>query len=272
MDELRQAQAEKVQEALNMGEIETGKGLNQELGLARAANTHWGSHYKSFTNFISMFSSITDVLDTIVVDSKCVEEKTRATGYLRTCQTFKVAFILHLIRDTLAITNELNEFLQKKEQDIANVVLLFKVVKKRLQDLRDEGWDPLIKNVSAFCVEVFFKIIDWQLQELNDRFNEVRADLLIGVTCLYPVDSFSNFDINKILRMTESYLDDFGENIMVTLKNQLETYIVDVRDVDERFSNLKGLGDLSEELFALLLSVATATVERAFSAMKVDQE
>ncbi|KAH0633980.1 hypothetical protein KY284_036766 [Solanum tuberosum] len=221
MDELRESQAKKVQVALDMGEVESGKGLNQELGLARAANTRWGSHYKSFKNFISMFGSITDVLDTIVVDSESIEEKAKATGYLKVCQTFEIAFILHLMRDILAITNELNESLQKKEQDITNVILLVKVVKKRLQDLRNEGWDSLIENVSAFCV-----------------------------------------------------------------KNQLETYIVDVCDVDKRFSNLKGLGDLSEMLvkvkkhlnypfvfrlikFALLLPVATATVERAFSAMKL---
>ncbi|XP_015170226.1 uncharacterized protein [Solanum tuberosum] len=267
-----------------------------------------------------MFGSITDVLDTIVVDSESVEEKAKATGYLKVCQTFEIAFILHLMRDILAITNELNESLQKKEQDIANAILLVKVVKKRLQDLRNEGWDSLVENVSAFCVkydilipnfdefyanfgrsrrkvveytishhyrvEVFFKIIDWQLQELNDRFNEVRTNLLIGVACLNPVDSFSSFDIKNILRMAELYPDDFGENVMVTLRNQLETYIVDVRDVDKRFSNLKGLGDLSEMLvkvkkhlnyplvfrlikFALLLPVATATVERAFSAMKL---
>ncbi|XP_060210506.1 uncharacterized protein LOC132637434 [Lycium barbarum] len=269
MDELRESQAEKVQEALDMGEVETSKGLNQELGLARAADTRWGSHYKSFKNFISMFGSITDVLDTIVVDSECVEDSCKATGYLRVCQTFEIAFILHLMRDILAITNEINESLQKKEQYIENAMLLVKVAKKRFQDLREEGW-----------------IIDWQLQEFNDRFNEERTDLLIGVACLNPVDSFSSFDINKILRMVELYPDDFGEDIMVTLKNQLETYIVDVRDVDERFSNLKGLGDLSKELvkakkhlnypfvfrlvkFALLLPVATATVERAFSAMKL---
>ncbi|XP_047268769.1 uncharacterized protein LOC107861760 [Capsicum annuum] len=269
MDELRQAQEEKVQEALDMGEIETSKGLNQELGLARVDNTRWGSHYKSFKNFISMFGSITDVLDTTVVDSESVEEKARATGYLRTCQTFEVSFILHLLRDILAITNNLNESLQKKEQDIANAFLLVKVVKKQLQDLRDEGWDPLIKSVTEFCVrladytishhydvEVFFKIIDWQLQELNGRFNEVRTNLLFGVAWLNPVDSFSNFDINKILRMVELYPDDFG------------------------------LGDLFEELvktkkyfnyplvfrlvkFALLLLVATTTVERTFSVMKL---
>lgn len=124
MDELRQAQEEKVHEALDMGEIEIGKGLNQELGLARAANTRWGTYYKFFKKFITMFGSITDVLDTIVVDSESVEEKARATGYLKTCQTFEAAFILHLMRDILAIINELNESLQKKEQDIANAILL----------------------------------------------------------------------------------------------------------------------------------------------------
>ncbi|XP_009767487.2 uncharacterized protein [Nicotiana sylvestris] len=86
--------------------------------------------------------------------------------------------------------------------------------------------------------------------------------------------------------MTELYPDDFDENIMVTLKNQLETYIVDVRDFDKRFSNLQGLVDLSEILvktkkhlnypfvfrlvkFALLLPVPTAIVERTFSALKL---
>ncbi|XP_047266253.1 uncharacterized protein LOC107870717 [Capsicum annuum] len=242
MDELRQAQAEKVQEALDMGEIETGKGLNHELDLARATNTHWSSHYKSFKNFISMFSSITDFLDTIVVDSESVEEKARATGYLRTCQTFEVAFILHVMRDILAITNEFNESLQKKKNKILQ--MLFYLLK---------WYDILIPNFDEFYVhfgrsrrrfanysishhyrvEVFFKIIDCQLQELNDRFNEVRTNFLIGVACLNPVDSFASLDINKMLRMAELYPDNFDENIMVTLKNQLQTYIIDVRDVDE---------------------------------------
>ncbi|XP_018623814.3 uncharacterized protein [Nicotiana tomentosiformis] len=320
MDDLRESQAEKVQEVLDMGEVETGRGLNQELGLARAADTRWGSHYKSFKNFISMFGSIIDVLDTIVVDARTLEERAKAKGYLSTCQTFEVAFMLHLMRDVLGITNELNASLQKKEQDIANAILLVEVAKRRLQKLREEEWDSLIDKVSAFCVkynilipnfddlyvnsgrsrckvadytilhhyrvDIFFKIIDWQVQELNARFNEVTTNLLVGVVCLNPVDSFSSFDINKILRMAQLYPDDFDENITVTLKNQLETYIVDIRDVDERFSNLQGLVDLSETLvktkkylnypfvfrlvkFALLLPVATATVERTFSAMKL---
>nr|XP_016466762.1 PREDICTED: uncharacterized protein LOC107789462 [Nicotiana tabacum] len=304
MDYLRESQAEKVQEALDMGELETGRGLNQELGLARAADTRWDSHYKSFKNFISMFGSIIDVLDTIVVDARTLEERAKAKEYLSTCQTFEVAFILHLMRDILWITNKLNTSLQKKkEQNIANAILLVEVAKKQLQKLREEEWDSPIDKVSAFCVKYnisipnfddFYvnsgrsrhKIIDWQVQELNARFNEVTTNLLVGVACVNPVDSFFSFDINKILMMVELYPDDFDENIMVTLKNQLETYIVDVRDVDERFSNLQGLVDLSETLvktkkhlnypfvfrlvkFALLLPVATTIVERTFSVMNL---
>ncbi|XP_060190828.1 uncharacterized protein LOC132620145 [Lycium barbarum] len=85
MDELLESQAEKIQEALDMGEIETGKGLNQELDLTRVANTRWGSHNKYFKNFISVFGSINNVLDTIVVDSKCAEDRAKAKGFLRVC-------------------------------------------------------------------------------------------------------------------------------------------------------------------------------------------
>ena len=39
--------------------------------------------------------------------------------------------------------------------------------------------------------------------------------------------------------MTQLYHNDFGENMMVTVKSQLETYIVDVRDVDDMFFTLR---------------------------------
>ncbi|KAH0632472.1 hypothetical protein KY290_035889 [Solanum tuberosum] len=88
--------------ALDMGELETSRRLNQELGLVKAADTHWGSHYKSFENFISSFDSIVDVLDTLVENA-----------------------------NVLGITNDLNASLQKKEQDIANAMILVKVAKRR---------------------------------------------------------------------------------------------------------------------------------------------
>ncbi|XP_049365265.1 uncharacterized protein LOC125830087 [Solanum verrucosum] len=90
----------------------------------------------------------------------------------------------------------------------------------------------------------------------------------------------------KIMRMDELYPDDFDGSNMRALENQLVNYIIDVRDIDERFSNLSGPGELSRKLvetkkhlnyclifllvkFVLLLPIAIATVERTFSAIKI---
>ena len=64
-DEFHENQTEAVEEALRLGELQTGRGLNQELGLGRPGDTRWGSHYKTFTNMILMFALIIDVLDVI---------------------------------------------------------------------------------------------------------------------------------------------------------------------------------------------------------------
>ncbi|XP_060180723.1 uncharacterized protein LOC132610448 [Lycium barbarum] len=243
-----------------------------------------------------------DVLDTIVETAHSLDESARATGYIRAAQTYEVAFMLHLMKEILGITNDLSTCLQKKEQDIANAMRLVNVERIRLQELReDKRWDLFVAEVSTFWrfrrkpadytflhhyhVDVFCKIIDWQLQELNDRFDEETTELLYGVACLNPIDSFSSSDIQKIMRMAKLYPDDFDEFSMCSLENHLANYIIDVRDIDKRFSDLNGLCDLSKRLvrtkkhscyplvfrlvkFALLLPVATASVERAFSAMK----
>ncbi|XP_049373963.1 uncharacterized protein LOC125839009 [Solanum verrucosum] len=271
-----------LQMALEMGELETGRGLNKKLGLVKAGDTRWGSHYKSFENFISSFDSIIDVLDTLVENASTLEERASTSGFLRSCQTFETIFLLHLMTNVLEITNDLNVSLQKKEQDIANAMILVKVAKRR----RSRRKIVICTTLHHYRVDVFYKFIDWKLQELNDRFNEVTSDLPNGVSCLTPIDSFSSFDIKKIMRMAELYPDDFDGSNMRALEIQLVNYIIDVCDIDERFSDLGGLGELSRKLvetkkhltyslvfllvkFALLLPIATATVERAFSAMKI---
>ncbi|WMV14267.1 hypothetical protein MTR67_007652 [Solanum verrucosum] len=121
-----------------MGELTTGRGLNQQLGLSRACDTRWGSQYKSFNNFILMFGSILEVLESLALDAQSMDERAKATGHLESFRTFEVAFMVHLMRDVLVITNELNKRLQRKEQNVANVMLLVEVAKKRLQVLRDD--------------------------------------------------------------------------------------------------------------------------------------
>ncbi|XP_049387477.1 uncharacterized protein LOC125851772 [Solanum stenotomum] len=280
-----------------MGELETGRRLNQELGLVKAGDTRWGSHYKSFGHFISSFDYIVDILDTLVENASTLEERASASGFLRSCQTYETIFLLQLMTDVLGITNDLNVFITEKGARrckchdsckekveaffIKHGISLPNLDAPYVNSGRSRRKVVICTTLHHYLVDVFYKIIDWQLQELNDRFNEVTSDLLNGVSCLNPIDSFSSFDIKKIMRMAELYPDDFDGSNMRSLENQLVNYIIDVRDINERFSNLGGLGELSRKLvetnkhltyslvfllvkFALLLPVATATVQKAF--------
>ncbi|KAK4269479.1 hypothetical protein QN277_022633 [Acacia crassicarpa] len=209
-------------------------------------------------------------------------------------ETFEFVLLLHLMINVLAITNELSQALQRKDQDIVNAMTLVKVSKVLLLKMRDNGWDNLFQKTSEFCikhdidipdmesalalqgrtkrrgpvthlhhfkVDIFYAVIDTQLQELNDRFSEKKLCEFAGY---YP----SNFDLN-----------DF-----VMLDYQLDMYIVDVQS-DPDFLNLKGMADLAKRMvkkkkhivyplvyllvkLALILPVAIASVERVFSAMK----
>jgi hypothetical protein len=44
---LRAARLENLMKSLECGELETGRGLHQEMGLPRPGETRWGSYYKT---------------------------------------------------------------------------------------------------------------------------------------------------------------------------------------------------------------------------------
>ncbi|XP_023766435.1 uncharacterized protein LOC111914961 [Lactuca sativa] len=54
-------QANTVMEALVEGELESGTGLNQEVGIKRPSDTRWGSHFSSLLNIKNIYSSICEV-------------------------------------------------------------------------------------------------------------------------------------------------------------------------------------------------------------------
>ncbi|XP_073263612.1 uncharacterized protein [Populus alba] len=110
-----------------------------------------------------------------------------------------------------------------------------------------------ITNLHHFRYELFNNIIDIQLTELDDRFTETSMDLLLCVACLSPNDSFSTFNKEKLIRLALFYPSEFSIVDLMVLGDQLDTYIIDLRGDDE-FSGIE---------------VATATVERVFSAMHI---
>ena len=110
-------------------------------------------------------------------------------------------------------------------------------------------------------------------------------ELLLCVASLNLCDSFIAFDKGKLIRLAQIYPVEFSNVEILVLDNQLETYIVDLRSHDG-FTNLKGINDLSIKLvetkihimyprmyllvkLALILSVFTASIERAFSIMNI---
>ncbi|PIN00852.1 hypothetical protein CDL12_26644 [Handroanthus impetiginosus] len=144
---------------------------------------------------------------------------------------------------------------------------------------------PQVSNLHNFQVEIFYQVIDWQLKELNDPFSEIDMKLLICVACLSPRDSFSSFNKKKLVQLPELYPCDFSSVELLALDAQLENYILDMRS-DSDFDELTSIGELSKKLvktrkhivypleyllvkLALILPVATTTVERTFSAMNI---
>ncbi|KAJ9559793.1 hypothetical protein OSB04_004953 [Centaurea solstitialis] len=244
-DNLERKQATKVVAALVEGELESGTGLNQEVGIKRPCDTRW------------------DLGD----DNNDNDRKTEALRILKSLKSFDFVFCLHLMVDILGVTDHLNTTLQRKDQDIVNAM-------------------NQVSNLHHYQVDVFYTVIDMQLQELNHRFNEVNTTLLLYIACLCPSESFKAFDLDKLLKMATFYPEEFPtEHDLRVLELELQNYIKDVRE-DERFNQLKSIGDLGKKMvetkkhiifpkvylllkLALILPVATSSVERAFSAMKL---
>ncbi|XP_070032901.1 uncharacterized protein [Nicotiana tomentosiformis] len=256
-DQLQKYQAELLEQLLESGKVQSGKVLNQEWGLQSPGGTRWGSHCKTLDNFVILFSSIVHVLGVIECEGD-VNDNLQAEASSSKIKAFEFIFLLHLMLKVLIMSNELNKALQKKEQDIVNAMVFLDITKERLQEMRDEGWEPSMDEVSSFCakhdilvlkMEEFYisgkskhrpsQLIDLQLLELNSRFDVVSSNLLLGMASLNPANSFANFDKERIITLAKHYPDEFGELKLLDLSRQLDTFIWYMQHGDPRFSDLK---------------------------------
>ncbi|XP_066320439.1 uncharacterized protein [Miscanthus floridulus] len=318
-DMLRKARLENIKKALDCGEIESGTGLHQEMGLSRPGDTRWGSHYKTICSILTMYESIHDVLVDLGDDPTYKDDWTKIHFVMGAFETFEFVFFVHLMYIILGYTNELSECLQRREQDILNAISLVNVAKKRMQQLRSDGWNTFLEKVTSFCDkhgvdvpamdgvyvpygkstrkararkqtnddhfrrEVYIGVIDQISQELDNRFDEINMELLSCMVAFNPSKSFESFDAQKLRRLAEFYPKDFSKNNLRRLELQLDNYIDDIKQ-DDRFKGLENIVDLSVKLvqtkrhkvydmvyellkLVLLLPVATASVERVFSAL-----
>ena len=119
---------------------------------------------------------------------------------------------------------------------------------------------------------------------MNHRFSESSTDLLDCIACLDPKNGFFNFDMDKLAHLADLYPVDFISTGRTFLSQELQYFLSDMK-IDGRFFNVEDLGSLAKKMketmkdrvfpmvyrlveLALLLPVATTSVERVFSAMK----
>uniref|UniRef100_A0A0E0C1Q6 DUF4371 domain-containing protein n=1 Tax=Oryza meridionalis TaxID=40149 RepID=A0A0E0C1Q6_9ORYZ len=179
--------------------------------------------------------AIIDVLEIVKKDSTKPTFTGGAFGLMGKMQSFDFVFIMHLMIDILSITDDMSCALQRKDQNIVEAMNLIIDVKDLLQDMRENGWEPLMNRVASFCVkheikvpkmvkevnergtstrrkykvtikhyyhvEIFLAAIDAILAEMNRRFSEVSSDLLVCMSAFNPRISFSNFDVDKLVRL-----------------------------------------------------------------------
>ncbi|XP_075649684.1 uncharacterized protein LOC142620156 [Castanea sativa] len=131
-DILREKHSAEVIEVLKNNEISTGRGLNQEMSLKRPRDTCWSSHYGALVTLIHMFSSVIDVIETIIEDGLDSDQRAETNILIGFLQTFEFMFDLHLMKGVLGISNELSQALQQEDQIIVNAMKLVDISKKRL--------------------------------------------------------------------------------------------------------------------------------------------
>ena len=105
------------------------------------------------------------------------------------------------------------------------------------------------------------------------------------MTALNPRDLFCDFNPSKLRKMIDSYPYDFSYKDRMDILHELEIYPSHMQ-LDRNFANLKTISELAKVMvetgvhlsfpliyrlvkLSLILPVATASVERCFSAMKL---
>ncbi|CAN6692637.1 unnamed protein product [Malus baccata var. baccata] len=126
-------------------------------------------------------------------------------------------------------------------------IIIFNMEDLHFVPIKSRRKVPKITNFNYYRVDLYFQVLDMQLKELNDRFNEVNTELLLCMACLSPVNNFASFDKAKIVHLAQLYPQDFDRMNLMNLSIQLDNYIHDMK-MHSEFSSLREISDLVKEL------------------------
>ncbi|XP_050378192.1 uncharacterized protein LOC126795392 [Argentina anserina] len=213
------------------------------------------------------------------MDTASLPIQGEASGILRAMRTFEFVFCLIMMDKVMKVTEVLCQAVQRKNIDIGEAMKFVQCTKEILQDMRDDGWDDLvmvltsffekhdivmpdmnarwfdgtgracqqknfITNEHHFRVEVFNAVLDFQLSELNKRFNDRSCELLVLTSTLDPHDKFSLFETQNVLFLVKKfYSQDFMHDDLLTLELECAYYKKDMTH-DVAFHTLDSLSDI----------------------------
>ena len=80
------------------------------MGLKRAGDTRWSSHYYVMLNLIVLYTPVIVALKKTL----CAEKRGESVLILQIMRTFEFAFSIHLMKILLGITNELSLHFREK--------------------------------------------------------------------------------------------------------------------------------------------------------------
>ncbi|XP_022880653.1 zinc finger MYM-type protein 1-like [Olea europaea var. sylvestris] len=241
-------------------------------------STRWPSHYSSVKSLIDMYAATCKVLEYLSDHSpNTLQKKTQdiltAMRFVCTTKT-----ILQTLREDgwEEFLEEVKCFCSKNDIHVPDFDASYMVGRSCGREY------PTVEHHYHF--DIFNAAIDFLMMELDTRFNETSLELLSLSAALDQKDSFESFNIDNICKLAEKfYPENFSQQDIYCLKVELQHYQNDV--IFEPRFQVPTLSDLCRELVAsrrsesyvvltkliclvLTLPISTATVERAFSAMK----
>ena len=113
-----------------------------------------------------------------------------------------------------------------------------------------------------YWVDIFTAIIDQQLQELNNRFNEQTIELLKLSAALDPKNNYKLFSVEDICLLVDKfYPEDFSDQEKTHLRFQLQHYELDVPN-HPKLKNMSSIADLCQGLVETEKSTIYPLIDR----------
>ncbi|XP_074337553.1 uncharacterized protein LOC141674752 [Apium graveolens] len=98
-----------------------------------------------------MYGATPSVLIDVVAQGTIFSQRGDALSAIKMLMSYEFVFILHVVKEIMAITDLLCRALQQKSLDILNAMHLVSNKKMLIQKLRSDGWESHLENVRSFC-------------------------------------------------------------------------------------------------------------------------